>query len=71
MKPKEKAKELVSKFSPFAHWDDGSSNNDFNSINCALIAVEEILNSNPTWFVDQMKSTHKFWEDVRTELNAL
>ena len=71
MTPQEKAKQLILKFSPYAHWDDGASNNDFNSVNCALIAVEEILNSNPTWFIDQMKSTHKYWEDVRDCLNAL
>ena len=36
---------------------------------CALIAVEEVLNSNPTWF--KIKSTHKYWEAVRDALNAL
>jgi len=38
---------------------------------CALITVEEVLNSNPTWFIDQTRSTHKYWEAVRTALNAL
>ena len=47
-------------------------NMDINTAKiCALIAVEEVLNSNPTWFIDQNKSTHKFWEAVRTALNAL
>jgi hypothetical protein len=38
---------------------------------CALVAIEEILNSNPTWFINQIKSTYKYWENVRTALNAL
>ena len=35
------------------------------SIQCALIAVDEILLANPTWFIDQMESTHKYWEEVK------
>lgn len=35
------------------------------SIQCALIVVDEILLANPTWFIDQMKSTHKYWEEVK------
>jgi len=64
MTPEEKAKELLEKF-----WIEGLS--DRQAEQCALIAVEEVLNSNPTWFIDQMQSTHKYWEDVRAYLNAL
>jgi len=45
--------------------------NKKEAIDCALIAVDEILLANPTWFVDQMISTHKYWEDVRAALNAI
>ena len=80
MTPKEKALELYEKMSWFTHGYVGSSmlsNLEFEDAkknstkNAALIIVEEVLNANPTWFIDQMKSTHKYWEDVRTELNAL
>ena len=64
MTPKEKANELIEKFIFI-------NGNSFFAKDCAIIAVDEILNSNPTWFVDQMKSTHKFWQEVKTELEKL
>ena len=64
MTPKEKANELIEKFIFI-------NGNSFFAKDCAIIAVDEILNSNPTWFVDQMKSTHKFWQEVKSELENL
>lgn len=64
MTPKEKANELIEKFIFI-------NGNSFFAKDCAIIAVDEILNSNPTWFVDQMKSTHKFWQEVKSELEKL
>jgi len=66
MIPQDKAVELVNKMY-YTHGNVDSK----TAKTCALIAVEEVLNSNPTWFIDQNKSTHKYWEDVRTALNAL
>jgi len=64
MIPEKKAKQLFEK-----HYMEGLS--DRQAKECALITVDEILLANPTWFIDQMKSTHKYWEDVRAALNAL
>lgn len=71
MLPKEKAKELVVKFSKYAHWDDGSSNNDFNSVNCAIIAVDVILNDVGAinWESDSETGTN-YWLDVKKELES-
>jgi hypothetical protein len=66
MTPTEKAKELATKM----YYTHGNINSS-TAKKCALIAVDEILLSNPTWFIDQMKSTNKYWEDVRAALNAL
>jgi hypothetical protein len=66
MKPTEKAKEIVNKM-----YYNGRNIDLETAKKCALIAVDEILLSNPTWFIDQMKSTHKYWEDVRDVLNDL
>ena len=68
MTPEEKAKDLLNNMAWVCR-DNG--NYPEVAKQCALIAVEEVLNSNPTWFIDQMKSTHKYWEDVRAALNAL
>ena len=66
MTPEQKAKELMYKM-----YYEISSNEFEEAKQCALIAVNEILNSNPTWFIDQMKSTHKYWESVKMALNDL
>jgi peptide subunit release factor 1 (eRF1) len=65
MTPKEKAKELIEKFSKYAHWDDGASNNDFNSVNCAIIACDElILQSDDANF----GGFKLYWQAVKSEL---
>jgi hypothetical protein len=80
MTPQEKARELYNKMDWFTHGYVGSSmlsNTEFDEVkikntkSAALIIVEEILNANPTWFIDQSKSTHKYWEAVRDALKAL
>lgn len=76
MNPKEKAAELVKKFSQFAHWNDGASNNDANSQQCALIAVDEIINNsipnmsddpNPV-IDDEIISHENYWHEVKREI---
>ena len=65
MNPKEKAVELIEKFSKYEHWDDGASNNDFNSVNCAIIAVNEIITSKP------ILNSLDYWYQVKQELKKL
>jgi hypothetical protein len=84
MTPKEKAEELIDKFKPLCvnvkHIGilDGLAtvmNDDFINLiaskQCALIAVDEILNSRPLepnhadW--DDCGATHKYWYDAQKE----
>ena len=59
MTPKEKAKELVEKFIFI-------NGNSFFAKDCAIIAVDEIIKSNPYSAVGN--STSKFWQSVKSEL---
>ncbi len=71
MTPKEKAQELITKFSPLVttwdcYWDTPRNEDDVivDAKKCALIAVEELINdcdaSSP--FEEQRL---KFWNDVK------
>ena len=77
MTPKEKAKELVDKFSNHSFYDQ-SKNNQCQFIEtkesakqCALIAVDEIINSGDKniWGVPAPSLT--FWQQVRKEIENL
>jgi hypothetical protein len=63
MEAKEKAKELVEKF----YWDYDKAKQ------CALIAVQEIINANPhsNPFTTEIYSTMLFWQEVKQEINNL
>lgn len=71
MTPKEKAKELHRKFYEFNFLDYDDSKQ------CALIAVDEILNLNTVWFdrstalEDDYSDTIEYWEEVKTEIENL
>ena len=68
MKPKEKAKELVTKFINIdsdSEMFDGFKMTLFYSQRCALIAVDEILK------LDIYKSDQWYWEEVKEEINLL
>lgn len=58
MTPKEKAKELVDKFS----WIDCSS----DAKQCALICVDEILET----YID-LDPKLNYWEEVKQEINKM
>ena len=64
MKPGKKAQQILDR-----HYMQGLS--DRQAKECAIITVDEILLSNPTWFIDPTRSTHKYWESVLEELNKL
>ena len=66
MSPKEKAKELVDKMLNVYPIDD-------IAIDCALIAVQEILCSNPhsNPLTTEVYSTMLFWNDVKQEIENL
>lgn len=76
MTPKEKAKELFRKFvAPTQQWDDvdGYITDEYNAKQCALITVNEIINSNP--HSNPMNtngfSTMAYWMEVKQEIEKL
>lgn len=65
---KEKAKELVDRFSFRIKTTECISNNSKNAKECALIAVDEILESNMTnLHLHQID----YWEEVKQEIKLL
>lgn len=68
---KDKAKELVEKLMDhIVKYEE--------AIECAKIAVDEIINSNPYYFYPGRKvsrmsdhSTKEFWQEVKNELNKM
>jgi hypothetical protein len=70
MTPKEKAIELVDKFTiPYYEWDGDGYNINWdetfkNRKQCALIAVDEILKTNPY-------KARNYWHEVKTEIEKL
>jgi hypothetical protein len=68
MTPKEKAKELLDKFKKIN--DDYIDN--YQSIPCALIAVDEIIASNPIAFDENDNCIAKdWWQEVKKEIEKL
>lgn len=81
MTPKEKAKDLYVKYAVMWH----SSTKDVKK--CMLIAVEEIINSNPRYpnnvdwddaggthayyYEAQFEEAEKYWEEVKEEIEKL
>jgi hypothetical protein len=68
MTPKEKAEELVDKFLGYAY--DGISPAEENSKECALIAVDEVIEAlhEHHW---QNRLIIDYWEEVKHEINKL
>jgi hypothetical protein len=65
MTPKEKAKELVEKMFSL------STNNAFPAKQCALIAVDEIVNSVVVTNLSVAENQFLYWEQVKEEINKL
>ena len=68
MTPKEKAEELIDKFT---YWNTSEAERE--GIKSALIAVEEIINSNPhsNPFNTTTYSTMDYWQEVKSEIIKL
>ena len=68
--PEEKAKELIKKFGlkfPMASPDNFICK---QAKECALIATNEVIDNIPM-YTGNLNPKWKFWDDVRTVLNAL
>ena len=61
--PKEKAKELVEKMFSL------STTNAFPAKQCAIIVVDEIIQSNHIWHEDSIP--YKYWKQVKQEIQNL
>jgi hypothetical protein len=68
MKPKEKAEELVWKYSRALQlWDE---ENSLKAIQCALIAVDELIMEKNKWENGSFY-TSKYWDYVKQEIEKL
>lgn len=64
MTPREKAKELVGRFLQHRYTNEDSKE-------CALICVDEILNDNPNIHSLRDRLNHKYWTEVKREIEKL
>jgi len=89
MTPKEKAQELFSKFREIVKKQPDGTFTELNKAakQCALIAVEEIMNCAPLeptnvdwedcgathkyWYEERQGKALNFWNEVKTEINNL
>ena len=79
MTPKEKAFELINKFNQYTvvcvtHYSNGKmEENKQDAKQCALIAVNEIIDSEPQyeWSNDYWKNPNDFWQEVKREIENL
>jgi hypothetical protein len=67
MKPKEKAKELVEKYDEMLTYLESKS----KAKQCALIAVDEILEMNLPILEEDADEFYDYWEQVKNEINNL
>jgi ferritin-like protein len=69
MEAKEKAIELVEKYDETLTYLESKA----KAKQCALIAVQEIINANPhsNPFTTEVYSTMLFWQEVKQEINNL
>lgn len=78
MTPKEKAKELVDKMS-YNDFDEDHNCSNYVAKNCALIAVDEVLNVIPYSIMDTHKGEvyfyeneeRDYWQEVKQEIEKL
>ena len=81
MTPKQKSEQLVQKYRALARYSGGTGDTIPAAKECALIAVDEILNSNPhiyieiggsdnrgDWSYKEAQSNQLYWEEVKKEI---
>ena len=73
MTPKEKAKELVDKYSTYVvMWSGGIEVETQNVKQCALILVDEILNEFPNGIKGSFEEKRKYyWQEVKQEIKII
>ncbi len=68
--PQEKAKQLVDKFGYFAV-QESWQNKNYYAIECALIAVDEILESHNKFLSGNNTLIYKYYQEVKSEIELL
>jgi endonuclease III-like uncharacterized protein len=71
MTPKEKAKEIVEKFKNDLFKQRGVTIYTEDAILCALIAVDEIIESHYKLLSGVKTSIYKYWQEVKQEIEKL
>lgn len=72
MTPKEKADQLINSFIPQVRWKMGQEDIMQRAKQCALIAVNEILDALLVGDVDIWdREQIEYWEQVKTEIEKL
>jgi hypothetical protein len=79
MTPLEKAKELVYKFYPNVQWKLGQEDCLDRAKRCALVAVNELINSIPCIpspipnenITDSIMQAREYWQQVKNEIDNL
>ena len=73
MEPKDKAKQLIKRFTIVADDCNGMYEMTITTKEKALICVDEIINSNPhsNPFNTDVYSTMQYWIEVKNEINKL
>ena len=84
MKPKEKAEEMVMKFSILLNydfvtdlrWHDPNSEDRNRRVKkdakkCALAALDLIVEQNNVWINQTAKGTNNYWNEVKAEINNI
>ena len=72
MTAKEKAKALVAKFEKTIFGYDVFDEDWIQCIECAIIAVEEIIKETDTYYDSLIASERKlYWQQVKTEIENL
>ena len=73
MTPKNKAKQLLDRYAPLAkYWDcyNDEPLEENNAKQCALITVQEILDSRPA-ITDSQIEYQNYWQEVKHEIEKI
>ena len=68
MKAKEKAKELVQRFIAHAYHNNNELQCKDHSKQCALMAVDEIINQCWDYREIDLEASYNYWEEVKQEI---
>ena len=71
MTPKEKAVELVNKYVNLSKITASSEYIQYQAKQCALIAVDEVINSHYKLLSGVNTTIYKYWQEVKQEIEKL